>query len=86
MSTQKNTRFPLQITISALFITLSVMLGVVLSVQNHKKSSDILRSSAHEIYGRLTEELSLDIKGTYTPLAGVLKLLARSPITSAESL
>ena len=86
MSTHKNTRFPLQITISALFITLSVMLGVVLSVQNHKKSSDILRSSAHEIYGRLTEELSLDIKGTYTPLAGVLKLLARSPITTAESL
>lgn len=86
MSTQKNTRFPLQITISALFITLSVLLGVVLSIQNHKKSSDILLSSAHEIYNRLTEELRLDIKGTYTPLAGILKLLARSPITTADSL
>ncbi|MGB5518887.1 MAG: HD domain-containing phosphohydrolase [Gammaproteobacteria bacterium] len=86
MSTQKNTRFPLQITIGALFVLLSVMLGALLSIQNHKKTSDILLSSAHEIYNRLTEELSLDIKGTYTPLAGVLQILAISPITKANSL
>jgi HD-GYP domain-containing protein (c-di-GMP phosphodiesterase class II) len=86
MSTQINTRFPLQITISALFILLSVMLGALLSIQNHKKSSDILLSSAHQVYNRLTEELGLDIKATYTPLAGVLQILAISPITRANSL
>jgi HD-GYP domain-containing protein (c-di-GMP phosphodiesterase class II) len=86
MSTQKTSRVPLQITISALFIALSVLLGVVLSIQNHKKSSDILLSSAHGIYDRLTEELRLDIQATYTPLVGVLQILARSPIITADTL
>jgi len=86
MSQQNISRFPLQITISALFIMLSVLLGVLLSIQNYHKSSGILLSSAHKVYNRLTEELILDINGTYKPLAGVLRLLAISPITTADTL
>ena len=86
MDKRNGVRFPLQITISALFITLLILLGAVLSLHNYKKSSDILLTSARQVYNRLTEELTLDIRGSYTPLAGVLKLLAISPITTADTL
>ncbi len=86
MSPENSSRFPLQITISALFIALSIILGVLVSVQNYNKTSDILLASAHQVYGQISKELILDIKGTYAPLAGVLKLLAISPVTSATTL
>jgi HD-GYP domain-containing protein (c-di-GMP phosphodiesterase class II)/HAMP domain-containing protein len=86
MDTKKNTRFPLQVTISALFISLSILLGALLSLHNYNKASDILLTSAHEVYDRLAEELVLDIKGTYITLAGVLKMIAISPVTTANTL
>ena len=86
MSADSSSRFPLQITISALFITLSVFLGALLSLQNYNKTSDILLTSAHQVYDRVSGELVLDIRGTYAPLVGVLKLLAISPVTSAATL
>jgi HD-GYP domain-containing protein (c-di-GMP phosphodiesterase class II) len=86
MSPENSSRFPLQITISALFITLSIILGALVSIQNYNKTSDILLASAHQVYGQISKELILDIKGTYTPLVGVLKLLAISPVTSAKTL
>ena len=39
------TRCPLHITISALFITLIVILGGVLGWRNYRKTSDIIRAS-----------------------------------------
>jgi hypothetical protein len=86
MRTESNAQLPLQYTISTLFITLSIILGALLSIQNYNKSSDILLESAHQIYDRLAEELILDIKGTYTPLAGVLNMLSISPISTADTL
>ena len=86
MSRNTKTRYPLQITISALFIGLSIALGALLSIQNYNKTSAILLSSAQQVYDQLTDELVTDIKGTYAPLLGVLKLLAISPVTSATGL
>jgi HD-GYP domain-containing protein (c-di-GMP phosphodiesterase class II) len=86
MSQKSNARYPLQITISALFITLSLVLGALLSIQNYNKTSDILLTSAQQVYDQLTGELILDIKGTYAPLIGILKLLAISPVTNASTL
>jgi len=86
MSPESNSRFPLQVTISALFIALSIFLGALLSIQNYNKTSDILLTSAQQVYSQLTDELILDIKGTYTPLKGVLRMLAISPITTATTL
>ena len=86
MSPESNSRLPLQATISALFIALSIFLGALLSIQNYNKTSDILLTSAHQVYSQLTEELILDIKGTYTPLKGVLRMLAISPVTTAATL
>jgi HD-GYP domain-containing protein (c-di-GMP phosphodiesterase class II) len=86
MNPESSSRFPLQVTINALFITLSIFLGALLSIQNYNKTSDILLTSAHQVYDQLTDELILDIKGTYTPLLGVLRMIAISPVTSATSL
>ena len=86
MRQQSNTRFPLQLTISALFITLSISLGTLLSIQNYGKTSDILLSSAHQLYDRLAEELNLDIKGTYKPIAGVVRSLAVTSLATATTL
>ena len=86
MRADKTSRLPLQVTISALFISLSILLGVLLSLHNYKKASDILLTSAHQVYDRLAEELILDIKGSYMTLAGVLKMIAISPVTTANTL
>lgn len=47
------TRYPLHLTISALFIVLIVILGGVLSWQNFSKTSDIIRSSADKMYDQV---------------------------------
>jgi len=82
----KITRCPLHLTISALFITLIIILGVVLSWQNYSKTSDIIRSSADKMYDQVATELLLDIKATYRPVGDTLGLLALTPIARAVSL
>ncbi|RLA02114.1 MAG: hypothetical protein DRQ45_05095, partial [Gammaproteobacteria bacterium] len=82
----KITRYPLHLTISALFITLIIILGVVLSWQNYSKTSDIIRSSADKMYDQVATELLLDIKATYRPVGDTLGLLALTPIARAVSL
>ncbi len=79
-------RYPLHITISALFITLIVLLGVVLSWQNYRKTSSIILTTAEQVFGQITRELVLDFNGTYHPVAGALQLLALAPVTAAVSL
>lgn len=79
-------RYPLHLTISALFITLVVLLGMVLSWQNYSKTSAIILSSADQMYDQVTRELLLDIKATYRPVGDTLGLLARTSLVHATSL
>jgi HD-GYP domain-containing protein (c-di-GMP phosphodiesterase class II) len=79
-------RYPLHITISALFITLIVALGVVLSWQNYRKTSSIILTTAEQVFEQITRELILDFNGTYHPVAGVLRLLALAPVATAVTL
>ena len=86
MNDKNITRYPLHLTISALFITLIVILGGILSWQNYSKTSDIIRASANDLYDRVTTELLLDIRATYQPVGDTLGLLALTPITRAGTL
>ncbi len=79
-------RYPLHITISTLFITLIVVLGVVLSWQNYRKTSSIILTTAEQVFDQITRELILDFNGTYHPVAGALRLLALAPVTTAATL
>ena len=78
--------YPLHLTISALFITLVVVLGVILSWQNYSKTSEIILSSADKMYDQVTQELLLDIKATYRPVGDTLGLLALTPLAAAMTL
>ena len=78
-------KYPLQIAISTLFITITIVLGVILSWQSFSKTSDIMLSDAGEIYERISKELSLDFKSTYGPIAGVLRQFRLSPLIRAKS-
>jgi len=79
-------RYPLHVTISVLFITLVVVLGVVLSWQNYRKTSSIILTTAGQVFDQITRELILDFNGTYHPVAGALRLLALAPLTTAATL
>jgi len=79
-------RYPLHVTISVLFITLVVVLGVVLSWQNYRKTSSIILTTAGQVFDQITRELILDFNGTYHPVTGALRLLALAPVTTAASL
>ena len=85
MMSQQSNNWSLQITISVLFILLILAMGAILIYQNYTRTSDILLASADEVYNKLTDELELDIRGTYSPLASFLQILAISPLTTAKS-
>ena len=78
-------KYSLQIAISTLFITITIVLGVILSWQSFSKTSDIMLSDAGEIYERISKELSLDFKTTYGPIAGALQQFRLSPLVKAKS-
>ena len=86
MTRKSQTRYPLQIAISTLFIIITIILGAVLSLQNYNKTSDIILSSADKLYAQIGQELVLDFKATYRPMAGTLLLLKQSPVTLATTL
>jgi HD-GYP domain-containing protein (c-di-GMP phosphodiesterase class II) len=79
-------RYPLHITISVLFIALIIVLGALLSWQNYRKTSSIILTTAEQVFDQITRELVLDFNGTYHPVAGLLRLLALAPVTTAASL
>ena len=84
MSTSRNgIRLPLHITISALFIGIVVLLGMVLTYQSYEKSSRIILTSAADLHEKISEAIHLEFKATYRPVVGSLQLLALSPIINA---
>jgi HD-GYP domain-containing protein (c-di-GMP phosphodiesterase class II) len=82
---QSRKRYPLQIAIGTLFITITVILAVILSWQSFNKTSDIMLNDAREIYQRITRELALDFKATYGSIFGELRQFRLSPIVKAKT-
>lgn len=82
----RKVRYPLHITISALFITLVLIVGLALSWLNYSKTSKIILSSADKVYDQLSRDLINDFNATYKPVGETLRLLALSPVVSAASL
>ena len=80
-----STRFPLQITISTLFMLLTLTLGVLISIQNYNKISSVMLKSADEVYDRISNELSLDFRASYVQVSSELKLLVLSPVIGART-
>jgi HD-GYP domain-containing protein (c-di-GMP phosphodiesterase class II) len=83
MTTADTRRYPLHITIGTLFIVLILLLGLVLSWQNYRKTSAIILASADQVQEQITRELLLDFNATFQPVAHTLQLLALSPLSGA---
>jgi hypothetical protein len=69
-------RLPLHLTIAGLFMALVIVLGVVLSWLNYRKTSDIILSSADTVTAQIMQEMTLDFKATYHPVQGEFALQA----------
>ena len=78
-------KYPLQIAISTLFIIITITLGMILSWQSFNKTSDIMMTSADDMYERITQELILDFKTSYGSLVGDLRQFRLSPVIKARS-
>ena len=84
-SNAPTTRLSLHITIGTLFIGLVLIMGLVLSLQNFNKTSDIILSGAGEIYDRFVREAQLDFEVTFRPLVHSLELLTKTRLPQAAS-
>ncbi|MFV1993418.1 MAG: HD domain-containing phosphohydrolase, partial [Acidiferrobacterales bacterium] len=85
MAATKRKNYPLQVTISTLFIAIVAILGIILSWQSYNKTSEIMLSNARDIYARITQELIYDFKATYGPIKGGLRQIRLSPVTRAKT-
>jgi HD-GYP domain-containing protein (c-di-GMP phosphodiesterase class II) len=54
-------------------------------VQSYNRTSDIILSSAEQLYTQLSNEIQLDFKATYQPVGSTLDLLSLSPIVEADT-
>ncbi|MGV6825798.1 MAG: hypothetical protein ACWA5Q_02365, partial [bacterium] len=79
-------RISLHITISTLFIALTLMLGGTLGWQNYDNTSRLILTAADQRYEQITRELELDFRSTYRPVVQTTSLLAQSSIAEADSL
>lgn len=77
---------PLQITITSLFILITIVLGAVLTLQNYRKTSDIILGSADKLYTQFAKEIYLDFEMTYSPLTAALQLIGQSAIVDTKTL
>jgi len=85
MTTGNHKNYPLQVTISTLFIAIVAILGFILSWQSYNKTSEIMLSNANDIYARITQELINDFKATYGPIKGGLRQFRLSPAIKAKT-
>ena len=86
MDKQNKKHYTLQITISTLFIFFTVILGSALTLLNYNKTSDIILTSANQLYSQITQELALDFNATYWPMLATLEILSNSTITQSKTL
>lgn len=84
-TSDQGAKLSLHFTISTLFIGLVVLLGALLSVQSYKKASDMILSSAEQLYFQLSNEIQVDFKATYQPVRGMLQLLSLSSLVDADT-
>ncbi|MFJ4193499.1 HD domain-containing phosphohydrolase [Pseudomonas sp. NPDC089534] len=79
-------RFPLHVHISVMFTFLLLLTGVVLGLFNYRQTTQIILSSSEKLFGRIEQDVRLDLQNTYEPIRHLLSLLAENPATQASGL
>ncbi|MFC3939097.1 HAMP domain-containing protein [Pseudomonas gingeri NCPPB 3146 = LMG 5327] len=79
-------RFPLHIHISILFTCLLLLTGALLGVFNYQQTTRIILSSSDKLFGRIQDDVQLDLQNTYQPIRHLLSLLAIDSRNQASDL
>ena len=78
-------KYSLQLIMSTLFIAIITVSGGTLIWQSFNKTSEIMLTSAHDLYQRINHELALDFKVDYGSLGIGIRQLRLLPLVKAES-
>ncbi len=73
-------RYSLQLIIGTLFIVLTLLIGIFLSLQNYSRLSSIIVADSKKAFAQLAGDLYLDFRNTYQPGVDLLEFLATSAI------
>ncbi|WP_017905658.1 HD domain-containing phosphohydrolase [Pseudomonas asplenii] len=79
-------RFPLHIHISILFTFLLLLTGTLLGIFNYQHTTRIILSSSEKLFGKIQDDVQLDLQHTYQPIRHLLSLLAIDSCNSATTL
>jgi len=77
---------PLHIHITALFVVLTLVLSVVLSVYNYNQSSQLLIKASDDLFDQISKQLELEFQRSYEPISQATDLIAHTEITRATNL
>ena len=76
-------RFPLQISIAAVFTLLIVLLGATLIGFSYTKNKEVALLAAEDAFARITRETQNNIQGMYRPAEALVDLTIRLPAAEA---
>jgi len=79
-------RLALHVHISILFTCLLLLTGALLGLFNYRQTTQIIFSSSEKLFGRVRDDVQLDLQHTYQPIRHLLSLLAIDERTQALAL
>jgi hypothetical protein len=80
------TRYPLHITLAAVFVTALVVFGVAVIAYGYIQGRRVELLGAEDLMDRIGRQLSADIAGLYQPAQGLVDITSRSAIWAGDTL
>jgi len=79
-------RFPLHIHITTLFVALILLVGGTLSIYNYARTSEIILNASDKLFGEINDQLTLQFRETYLPVARTVDLLTYTNLSQSLTL
>jgi len=79
-------RYPLHITLAAIFVTALVVFGVAVIAYGYLQGRRIELLGANDLMDRIGRQLSADIAGLYQPAQGLVDVTSKSAIWAGDTL
>jgi HD-GYP domain-containing protein (c-di-GMP phosphodiesterase class II) len=79
-------RYPLHVTLAAVFVTAFVLFGVVLIAYTYVQGRRIELLGAHDQMDRIGRQLQAEIAGLYQPAQGLVDITSKSAIWGGDTL
>jgi len=79
-------RYPLHVTLAAIFVTTLVIFGVAVIAYGYLEGRRIELVGANDLMDRISRQLSADIGRLYQPAQGLVDIMSMSEIWAGESL